>query len=75
MSNREPAQELLRRRDVLAWQNIPRSELDSWCYLHPEIVFVKQARRQKRHRAQGDRGCGRYYRKSVIKVKIMGLAE
>ena len=69
MGNREPTQMLLRARDVMAWLKVTQHELDSWCAIYPEIAFVKQKKAGKEHQ----RGCDRYYRKHVIKVKILGL--
>ena len=69
MSNKEPSQMLLRARDVMAWLKVTQHELDSWCAIHPDIAYVNWKKRGKDHH----RGCTRYYRKHVIKVKILGV--
>lgn len=57
--NAEPSQELLRRRDVLAWQNWSEYELEE---------LVKAGVLNPVHTRPGSRA---YYRKSEIKEKIL----
>lgn len=64
-TNQEPASELLRLRDVLAWlPRVSRSELENWV----ELGLIGTVRKRKNGKPYGRR----FYRKSDILEFICG---
>ena len=58
-----PTGELLRRREMLAWLNVPDRVLDRLAEQFPDIVFKIN---------ENGNGSRRYYRRRVVEEKILG---